>query len=95
MTRTPLKGYALAVIGSIWLGVVVFVVQSRVILRETPLGIIARGLDELPSPLREALFLACWAAFFLGWTVPVFCAARAALLTEKRSGPSRIKRAPK
>jgi hypothetical protein len=89
MASTKTKGYVLAVIGGLWFGLVVFVARSNFIFRETPLGGIARAMDKLPSPLQNVLFLACWAIFFLGWTVPIFCSVRLFLRAEKReSGPS-------
>ena len=79
MMGTQVKGYALAITAAVWLGAVAFVLESNLIVRETPLGAIARILDKLPSPLQGILFLACWAAFFLGWIVPLFYAVRMAL----------------
>ena len=84
MSSTQRKGYALAVIGGVWFGVVVFVARSNVILRETPLGILARGLDRLPSPFQNVLFLACWAIFLLGWAVPIVCSVRLFFRTKKQ-----------
>jgi hypothetical protein len=71
MTITRTKGYLLAIVGGVWFGVVVFVAKSNLILRETPLGAIARALDKIPSPLQNVFFLGCWAFFFLGWLVPI------------------------
>lgn len=92
MTRTRTKGYALAIVGGVWFGVVVFVAKSNLILRETPLGAIARALDKLPFPLQNILFLACWAIFFLGWVVPIAYSVRSLRRVEKRgNGPSNAK----
>ena len=89
MTRTRIKGYALGIFGGIWFGVVVFVAKSNLILRETPLGSIARALDKVPSPLQNALFFGCWALFFLGWLVPIAYSVRLLRRAEKQgNGPS-------
>ena len=84
MPHTYAKAYALAITAAGWLGAVAFVLESNLIFRETPLGAIARILGKLPSPLQGILFLACWAAFFLGWIVPLFYALRMALGPQKR-----------
>jgi hypothetical protein len=76
MASTRAKGYVLAATGGLWIGVVAFVVMGNIILRETPLGVIAQALDKLPSTLRGILFLVCWGTFFLGWTVPVVFSVR-------------------
>jgi hypothetical protein len=84
MTRTRIKGYALAIVGGVWFGVVVFVAKSNMILRETPLGPIARALDKMPSPLQNVLFLGCWALFFLGWLAPIAYSVRLLRRVEKQ-----------
>ncbi len=76
MTSTRAKGYILALSGGVWFGVVAFVVTGNIVLRETPLGVIAKRLDKLPSGLAGILFLVCWGLFLLGWMVPAFCSAR-------------------
>lgn len=76
MLSTRAQGYSLAVFGGIWFGLIVFVVRSNTILRETRLGPIARTLDNLPSPVHNILFFMFWAVFFLGWLVPVGCSVR-------------------
>ena len=65
------KGYALVLAGGLWFGAVVFVLAGNVILRETPLRVIASGFDKLPSPLQGIAFLASWGIFMLGWVVPI------------------------
>jgi hypothetical protein len=89
MMSTQKRGYSLAIIGGSWFGVVVFVVRSNFILRESPLGAIARALDKLPAPLQSVLFLVCWAIFFLGWVVPIAYSVRLLRRAEKQeNGPS-------
>ncbi len=82
------RGYSLAVVGGIWFGLVVFVVRSNFILRESPLGAIARALDKLPAPLQNVLFLVCWAIFFLGWVVPIVWSVRLLRADKQENGPS-------
>jgi len=70
------KGYALAIAGGLWFGVVVFVIAGNIILRRTPFGGIARALDTLPSPLREGAFWLFWIFFLVGWIVPIIWSVR-------------------
>lgn len=91
MLSAQTKGYILLGTGRLWIGAVAFVVCSNLILRETPLGVIAREPDKVPSPLYGILFLACWAGFFLGWAVPIFYAVRLLGCTAKQAnGPTHI-----
>jgi hypothetical protein len=76
MSATQKKGYVLAAVSALWLGLIVFVVGENLILRETWLGGIAKAMDALPSPIRSICFVASWALFFLGWIPPVFFAVR-------------------
>jgi len=76
MLAAQRKGYVLAVVSALWLGVVLFVVGDNVILRETSFGGIARAMDALPSGIRSICFVASWAVLFLGWIVPGFAAIR-------------------
>jgi len=88
ITITRRRGYTLAVIGGVWFSVVVFVARSNLILRETPLGVLARALDKLPFPLQNVLFLVCWGIFALGWIVPIVYSVRLLLRADEReSGP--------
>jgi hypothetical protein len=73
---TQKKGYILAAVSALWLGMILFVVGENVILRETWLGGIAKAMDALPSGTRSICFAASWALFFLGWIVPAFLAVR-------------------
>jgi hypothetical protein len=83
------KGYALAIVGGIWFGVVVFVIRGNIILRETPFGVIARAFDTLFTPLRGILFFASWAVFLLGWIVVIFYSVRLLNRANKKgSGPA-------
>jgi hypothetical protein len=76
MLRTKKKGYILAAVSALWLGVILFVVGEDIILRETWFGGIAKAMDALPSGIRSICFVTSWALFFLGWIVPVFLAVR-------------------
>lgn len=76
MSSTRRMAYVLIGAGGVWLGVLIFVLTGNVILRETPLGVIARVFDRLPSPLQGIVFLACWGIFILGWIVPVIYSLR-------------------
>jgi len=73
---TQKRGYILAAVSTLWLGIILFVVGECVILRETWLSGIAKAMDALPSGIRSICFVASWALFFLGWIVPAFLAVR-------------------
>jgi hypothetical protein len=65
----------LLIFGLSWLAVVLPVVFSNLILRETRLGVVAQLLDSLPPILSNVIFLLfgivfCWVGQFLlglGW----------------------------
>src|SRR5215472_14751902 len=61
---------ALLVLAGIWLAVVLWVVLSDVILRETRLGVVAQQLDRLPSRVATVLFMLLWVIFLFGWAIP-------------------------
>jgi threonine/homoserine/homoserine lactone efflux protein len=61
----------LLIVGGGWLAVVVWVVVSSVILRETRLGALAQFLDRFPPVVGTPIFILLWAIFFLGWAVLV------------------------
>lgn len=89
MASTQAKECVLAITGGLWFGVVAFVVTGNIILRETPLGVIAKALDKLPSTLQGIAFLVCWGIFFFGWMVPVVYSVRLLRHREiQESGPS-------
>jgi hypothetical protein len=80
------KGYALAAVSGLWLGVILFVVSENVILRETWLGGIAKAMDALPPAIGSICFLASWVIFFFGWIAPAFFAARQLRPSRKPNG---------
>jgi hypothetical protein len=53
----------LLIFGLSWLAVVLPVVFSNLILRETRLGAVARLLDRLPLMLSNVIFLLFWIVF--------------------------------
>ena len=61
----------LLIFGLSWLAVVLPVVFSNLILRETRLGAVAQLLDRLPPMLSNVIFLLFWIVFCLGWSIPV------------------------
>jgi hypothetical protein len=71
----------LLIVGGSWLAVVLWVVLSNVILRETHLGIIASILDKLPPAVGVPLFVLFWAVFLIGWAVLVGFGLRPMLRT--------------
>jgi hypothetical protein len=71
----------LLVLGGSWLAVVLWVVLSNVIPRETHLGIIALILDKLPAAVGVPLFVLFWTVFLLGWAVLVGFGLRPILRT--------------
>jgi hypothetical protein len=72
--------------GFAWLFVSLYVVLENVILRETPLGIIARAIDRLPVAMATPVFMICWLVFLSGWLVPLALGAR--MLLGRRRLPS-------
>jgi hypothetical protein len=59
--------YAFLIIGLCWLTADLCLVISNISLRETPLGVIARFLDQLPPEVGNPIFILLWAILLLGW----------------------------
>jgi hypothetical protein len=54
-------------VGVSWLAVVLWIVFSNVILRETRLGPVAQRLDALPPAIGTPIFFLIWAILLGGW----------------------------
>ena len=67
MKRMPV---VLVLVSGSWLAVVVWVILSNMILRDTPLGVVAVFLDKLPPGVGAPLFIFFRVTFLLGWIVP-------------------------
>lgn len=61
----------LLIVGGSWLALALWVVVSKVILRETRLGVVAQLLDKLPPAVGMLIFTLFWAILLLGWAVLV------------------------
>jgi hypothetical protein len=61
----------LLLVGGGWLAAALWVIVSKVILRETRIGVIAQLLDKLPPSIGTYIFTLLWAILLLGWAVPV------------------------
>jgi len=59
----------LLAVGFAWFVAFSSLIGSGVILRETRLGILARLLDKLPSPLGASVFALLYWTFLLGWII--------------------------
>jgi len=57
--------YAFLIIGLCWLVADLRLVVSNITLRDTPLGVIARFLDQVPYAVGNPIFL--WTILLLGW----------------------------
>jgi hypothetical protein len=55
------------VVGLCWLAILLWIISSHVILRETSLGFVARYLDKLPPAIGTPVFFVLWAILLLGW----------------------------
>src|SRR5579859_871730 len=77
MSSRHIKGYVMLISGGLWFGSVVFLIAGNIILRETPLGGIARFIDLTPFPLRECVFFGVLVNILarLGRAGFLFCAA--------------------
>jgi len=64
------RHYAMLAIGLVWFVADLWIVQSRTILRETSLGVVAEFLDRLPPRLGNLIFDALWIVLLLGWAIP-------------------------
>ena len=72
--------------GFAWLFVSLYVVLENVILRETPLSIIASAIDQLPVAMATPVFVICWLVFLSRWLLPLALGAR--MLLGRRRLPS-------
>jgi hypothetical protein len=63
--------YVSLTIGLVWLAADVRLVVSNIILRETPVGMVATFLDKLPPKVSDPIFIFLWITLLLGWLVLV------------------------
>jgi hypothetical protein len=61
--------YVLLTVGLGWLAADVCLVVSNLILRETPIGVIATFLDKLPPAVGTPIFILLWIALLFGWVI--------------------------
>ena len=75
--RTVLHGPAYIAVGLGWLVVIMNVIVSRVIIRETSGGaFLIKQIDHLPSSIATFTRTILWFSFLLGWIIPVFFGIR-------------------
>jgi hypothetical protein len=63
------KAFILIALGFCWLAIDANLIIGDVTLRETSLGVIARVLDRLPTPVGNPIFIGLWFTLLLGWTI--------------------------
>jgi hypothetical protein len=74
--RVPARALVFLFTGGCWLAFVIYFMISKVVLRETPLGAIAKFLDKLPTAVGNPVFIFLWIVFLLGWAALVGIGAR-------------------
>ena len=66
-----LKPFILLAVGFSWLAVDLNLIVGPIVLRQTGLGVIARFLDKLPSPIANSVDAFLWIVVLLGWIAPL------------------------
>jgi hypothetical protein len=69
--RVPVGALVFLFAGGCCLAVIIYFMTHDFVLRETPLGVIARFLDRLPTAVGNPTFIFLWAIFLLGWAALV------------------------
>jgi len=80
------RPFAWIALGFAWLATGLYIIVGNIILRETPLGVLAATLDGLPSSIASPVFCFLWATLLLGWQVPL--AVGVWLLLKRRPLPN-------
>jgi hypothetical protein len=70
------RAFVLVILGCCWLAGDLYLMLGNIILRETPLGVIASVLDRLPRALGNPIFIPLWVTLLFGWTVPLVLGLR-------------------
>ncbi len=68
--------YIWLAVGLLWLSFANWIMVSNVILRATPLRIVAKYLDKLPAWIENPVHILLWLVLLLGWSVALVIALR-------------------
>jgi len=77
--------YVLLIIGLSWVTADLYLVISNMILRETPLSVVATFLDKLPPKINNPIFVFLWITLLLGWAILIGLGVRPLLRKRKAS----------
>jgi uncharacterized protein with PQ loop repeat len=65
------RAFVLVILGCCWLAGDLYLIVGNIILRETPLGVIATALDRLPTAVANPILILLWLILLFGWIVPL------------------------